>query len=376
MSSSHHDASNNIPNFLEHELCTISPARESDDTKSSRAHSSKASLYYHEDSITSIASFESDDIKISSAHSSRSANGTRIWNRIGRFFHSSPPSLNGSVRTTPETWESVVSFTANEIFEIPNRDDYDENEIALLWYSRDECDEIKEIIGRTIGKMEKGRPLKPKKYCARGLEAMTDKGYFLKEFRRQEVYDAVFGELRAQNESGKTNPGAIADLYSFAAIDSRMAARLLAQKDEQEVNDYMKNDMFMAQTLRQISFHGRIEEIMAEEPIFKPPPPPPPPPAELEVEVEFAASAAVYSRRDESVITTKPLDQDSSSTPDDDCSADSRSSAGSRASSTGPHRGRMSKKVSFTRRLVKQDSLQGCVKRERAKQDSLRQLLK
>ena len=89
--------------------------------------------------------------------------------------------------------------------------------------------------------MDKGRDLKDKKYCARGLERHTTAGAATKEKNRRFVINAVLDEQMIQWENGIFDEDAIAELYSSASFASQMKAYVVGLRDHRATESYAES---------------------------------------------------------------------------------------------------------------------------------------
>ena len=215
-----------------------------------------------EDSLSTI------DLLNDSNHSTVSNRSkSSLWRKLNSFKNSVKSFMDSSSHSIPEEILAIgVTFDPDvQCVEIPSLDDYSEEEIESIWFTSHEYSAFSESVEKTIMKMEQGKELKEKKYCARGLESMMPEKHYEKGQRRREVFRAVLDEQKAQKDNRVDDPEAIARVYAKRSLDSKVAARLAAQRDESDVRKLMERDIFMAQTLHQIRFHNRVQRIVQEE---------------------------------------------------------------------------------------------------------------
>jgi hypothetical protein len=85
--------------------------------------------------------------------------------------------LDDSVHTTEteltEIEKSVSFATYDTVHRTIARQDFSSEELKAAWFSEEEFLQILDQCSKQIHKMDQGKILKDKKYCARGLEALT-----------------------------------------------------------------------------------------------------------------------------------------------------------------------------------------------------------
>lgn len=80
--------------------------------------------------------------------------------------------------------------------------------------------------------MEMGVVLKDKKYCCRGLEALTTVASLHRSKQREIEYDIVLDEQARQREAGIIDMEIIADLAQHATAACQMWANVIGMRDE------------------------------------------------------------------------------------------------------------------------------------------------
>jgi hypothetical protein len=110
------------------------------------------------------------------------------------------------------------------------------DEIAMLWYTREEYCLMKKSVSFTVKLMEwkEGESIyddDDEEVCPRGLEGHTRNGFRRKRQNVEAAVDTVLIEQEHQWEMNVTDDAALARLYRNACAQCSMEAWLVAQKD-------------------------------------------------------------------------------------------------------------------------------------------------
>ena len=104
-------------------------------------------------------------------------------------------------------------------------------EIVSSWYKAEEYHKIRKSCAQQVRRLDLGKTLKDKKYCARGLESHTAAGSKLKKQIRQDCYNAVLcNQWEADEET-------IAKKYRDIASTAVLRAIAIGRADEIVVTD-------------------------------------------------------------------------------------------------------------------------------------------
>ena len=131
----------------------------------------------------------------------------------------------------------------NDVHYTLSRDDYMSAEMRAVWFQSAEFKAITHDCVKQIKKMEKGKALKDKKYCSRGLESHTRLASITKSLTRK---PSILKVLRAQDEqrrSGIVDDEAISKAYQQTTSSSKLWAMNVGLRDRRAVED--DSSMFM-----------------------------------------------------------------------------------------------------------------------------------
>jgi hypothetical protein len=117
---------------------------------------------------------------------------------------------------------------------VGRRCDLSEEELAAIWYSRDEFRAIKKMLIPTVKKMAKGIPLDDDE-DSRGLEHKTPHGSRKRQGDRFLSMDAVLQEQDQQWEQNRRDPDFLARVYSQSSAHCLMQSHLVAKGDAENV---------------------------------------------------------------------------------------------------------------------------------------------
>ena len=114
-----------------------------------------------------------------------------------------------------------------------------------IWYSPVAQIHMEEHVRRTVYLMNADRGI-PEEYadrfCTRGLEGRTRKALKRRTLDRDAVRDAVFAlQQQAHEEESSKDPVLLAQLVSQATVGAQEEARKLAELDERDAQEYLKD---------------------------------------------------------------------------------------------------------------------------------------
>jgi hypothetical protein len=154
-------------------------------------------------------------------------------------------NLSFSAEETPRTsnksqldrGKSVHFADVHEIHNIPLHDKMlDDSVHDSLWFCAGELERIQRACHWTITYMVTGElGSKFDGYCLRGLEHKTPKARTRRMQVKRASWTAVLDEQYSQCEDGCWNPEEIAEKYREYSQESMKKARLMALRDEQDV---------------------------------------------------------------------------------------------------------------------------------------------
>jgi hypothetical protein len=167
---------------------------------------------------------------------------------------------------TKRRQDCVVSFRGfAKVHEVLSIRDYSEKEFRAVWYNDKEYEKFADHCKITVERIEKGKALKDKKYCAIGLEYWTDAGMRKRQRNRGQAFSVVLEEQLAQWEDGENDQESISELYSACTASSRMVATTTGLRTEREVKEhldeyleeYLTSTCEDSESLKSLSYHSR-----------------------------------------------------------------------------------------------------------------------
>lgn len=132
---------------------------------------------------------------------------------------------------------------------IGSRQDMSLEERNQIWYSREEYDQILQACSKQINMLDRGKPLKDRKFCARGLESHTRVQAGTKSMNRCLAYQAVLCEQDLQIRAGVVvlDDEKIAQLYNATSYSNQLwahAVGLADQREAQDIHDESEEEFF------------------------------------------------------------------------------------------------------------------------------------
>jgi hypothetical protein len=139
-----------------------------------------------------------------------------------------------SIGTESTEIEKSVSFaTYDTVHRTIARQDFSSEELKAAWFSEEEFLQILDQCNKQIHKMDQGKILKDKKYCARGLEACTRMGSFTRSKSHAQSIRAVLEEQDALTSQGVlVDEEAIAFVYHDVTSSCQMWASVIGYRDQ------------------------------------------------------------------------------------------------------------------------------------------------
>jgi hypothetical protein len=117
---------------------------------------------------------------------------------------------------------------------IPCINEYSRKEIERTWYLPEESFKVHESCIKEILMLERGKKMKGKKYCSRGLENSTKQAQLARKQNQRDAYDAVLDEQDEQHEHDNYDDDAIAEMYHGASNSCQMWAHVVGMRDRRE----------------------------------------------------------------------------------------------------------------------------------------------
>ena len=129
---------------------------------------------------------------------------------------------------------SVSFHRSVTVVEVQNSSDFTRREIADVWYSSDEMDQITKRCFKVVRKMD---AREAKRYCTRGLEGYSRIGSVVKTMARSTALAAVLNEQsRHSLKNEKFDDQAIANVYQRISSSCRLWAQVVGKQDRQTAN--------------------------------------------------------------------------------------------------------------------------------------------
>lgn len=120
-----------------------------------------------------------------------------------------------------------------------SREDTLPEEQAATWFSAQEFQTISQSCFLQIQMLNRGKRLKGKKYCARGLESETKVGLRTKSMNRLLAKKVVLEEQDRQRREGVREPHYLAYLYFSATASCQVWANVVGLSDQRAAEDEM-----------------------------------------------------------------------------------------------------------------------------------------
>ena len=134
----------------------------------------------------------------------------------------------------PRRGQRVSFGDAPTVHEVINRDSITPEEKEACWFSRFEMQLIKYNVRSDVSDMQSGRFVETDDATARGLESSTRMNSMAKRWKRMNAYEAVFCEIKNQEQDFVFDEDAIADAYFEYTESCQASAVLIAKQDEIE----------------------------------------------------------------------------------------------------------------------------------------------
>jgi hypothetical protein len=149
-----------------------------------------------------------------------------------------------SIGTDSTEMEKSVSFATHDtVYHTIARQDFSSEELKAAWFSEEEFLQILDQCNKQIHKMDQGKILKDKKYCARGLEALTRTGSITRSKSRAQSIQAVLEEQDALTSQGVlVDEDAIGFVYHDVTSSCQMWASVIGYRDQQAAERYMDDE--------------------------------------------------------------------------------------------------------------------------------------
>jgi hypothetical protein len=128
-----------------------------------------------------------------------------------------------------------VNFSRNvAIIPTITRKELRPEEVRAAWYSAEEYSSIKDACLKQVIKIDQGKSLKDKKYCARGLEGHTRLGRITRSQNRSLSIDVVLDEQEAilQFDEGFVGEMTLAQVYQNTTSSCHVSAIAMGLLDQ------------------------------------------------------------------------------------------------------------------------------------------------
>jgi hypothetical protein len=153
-------------------------------------------------------------------------------------FYSDEGSFRSTATETTQVTKCVrFSSEKTRIRKTLSRKDYTLEESKASWLSHEDGQIISRQCCKEIKKIDDGKKLKDKKYCARGLEGQTGIGLVSKARKRALAINAVLDEQSTQWEQGVFDEDTIAVVYYRASSICQLEASLVGRRDHRAAEE-------------------------------------------------------------------------------------------------------------------------------------------
>ena len=162
------------------------------------------------------------------------------------------PLQNGECRVASRTtvrnkqrgsvnFDGVVKVTT-----IPHINDFSQDDIDVLWYTREEFGRSKAACMRIVRRMNKAEDMPPCQDCTsvfpieraaastRGLESLANSKANIRRIRRLAAAKAVLSEQSFQRDEGYRDPEFLSQIYRHISAPCQVEANLTGLQDEKE----------------------------------------------------------------------------------------------------------------------------------------------
>mmetsp|Transcript_22493 Transcript_22493/g.34392 ORF Transcript_22493/g.34392 Transcript_22493/m.34392 type:complete len:186 (+) Transcript_22493:80-637(+) len=155
---------------------------------------------------------------------------------------------------SPKKHRTEVRFAEQlQVKEIPNLDDYTQEEKDATWYSKVAMNLVKYDTMMTIRFMNTACRADPKTTCFRGLEAMTPMGFEQRDHCRQSVRAAVVDVQEQQGLSGFVDDYELAVVSEKISYCARVSAFEYGCYDAEEARRVYQEDKDLIELLKQVA---------------------------------------------------------------------------------------------------------------------------
>lgn len=145
--------------------------------------------------------------------------------------------------STVSTSKRSIQFKeAEQVHLVIGLEDYTEDECDACWYSPEEYSKIEKIMAKQCDNMAKGKVLKNKKSCSRGLEKYQICNFIARRENSGTAMQSVLDEQERQDESQLYNDEAIAQVYHNVSSSCQMWATVVGLRDQKEAERYIDDD--------------------------------------------------------------------------------------------------------------------------------------
>ena len=148
-----------------------------------------------------------------------------------------------TVNSTPTPKNKKVTFCEKLLYwETISRHDISPSECKAAWYSKQEFEEISRACCKEIQRLDHGKLLKDRKYCARGLESNTRLASITRDRNRALVYQIVFDEQDRQRREGVREAEYLSCLYHSVSSSCQLWANVVGLADQRASEEIMESE--------------------------------------------------------------------------------------------------------------------------------------
>lgn len=122
----------------------------------------------------------------------------------------------------------------NQVLPIPHIDDFSKEEVADVWYEREDYEQMKKSLIPVVKRMMKGEKITETNHeTARGLEFRTREGAMKRQRNKLDSIAAVLEEQHRQRIIGFSNDEVLREIYISRTAHCLKEARQLGINDEE-----------------------------------------------------------------------------------------------------------------------------------------------
>jgi hypothetical protein len=148
------------------------------------------------------------------------------------------PSLKYPI--SPISERAVSFYPVIRVVEIPNTEEYSEDEAVATWYDDDELGLIQKNVLQETRRIQRRAPRSDD--CVRGLEDRTSQGFMKARSNRVNALFTVLSEQHRQQQTDACSPSRIGAVCLMVTVHCREGALDVASLDAEEAELYQDEE--------------------------------------------------------------------------------------------------------------------------------------